>query len=201
MKRAIIVVFLLAAMASSGLPVEAQSKAENNKYELQSWKNLTCRAKGRFQDPGYCASPVINKIGADGKSAIPILISQITDSRLIEEPVYDYWPQIRTGDLAYFILEDLFLDDTWTHRTMPELFTDRRCNEASWVCWERFSKKHSLPQIQARWMAFWNANRERIYWDSKSRCFRLSDKVGGKRSQMVPKSASPLICVIFTEAA
>jgi len=46
----------------------------------------------------------MDQIVADGKSAIPILISQITDSRWIAEPVYDFWPRIRTGELAYFIL-------------------------------------------------------------------------------------------------
>src|ERR1700739_3311283 len=68
-------------------------------YALSTWKNVTCRAKGRFQDRGYCASAVMDQIVADGKSAIPVLVSQITDSRWIEEPVYDYWPQIRTGEL------------------------------------------------------------------------------------------------------
>ena len=82
-------------------------------YPLHNWKNITCRAKGRFQDRGYCDSAVIDQIVADGKSAIPILISQITDSRWIAEPVYDFWPRIRTGELAYFILGNLFVDDTW----------------------------------------------------------------------------------------
>jgi len=82
-------------------------------YALSTWKNITCRAKGRFQDRDYCASAVMDQIVADGKSAIPILISQITDSRWIAEPVYDFWPRIRTGELAYFILGNLFVDDTW----------------------------------------------------------------------------------------
>src|SRR5262249_49445236 len=63
-------------------------------YALSTWKNETCRAKGRFQDREYCASAVMDEIVADGKSAIPVLISQITDSRLITEPVYDFWPRI-----------------------------------------------------------------------------------------------------------
>ncbi|HTY61221.1 MAG TPA: hypothetical protein VMG30_03085 [Acidobacteriota bacterium] len=51
---------------------------------------MSCRAKGRFQDRDYCDSKVIDRIVADGKDAIPILISQITDVRWIKEPVYDY---------------------------------------------------------------------------------------------------------------
>jgi hypothetical protein len=60
--------------------------------------------QGRFQDRDYCASAVMDQIVADGKSAILVLISQITDSRWIAETVYDYSLRIRTGELAHFIL-------------------------------------------------------------------------------------------------
>jgi hypothetical protein len=55
-------------------------------YPLLTWSNQTCRAKGRFKDREYCASAVIDQIVADGKSAIPVLFSQVTDSRLIQQP-------------------------------------------------------------------------------------------------------------------
>ena len=109
-----------------------------------------------------------------------MLIAQITDSRWIAEPVYDFWPRIRAGDLAYFILENLFVDDTWKHSTMPALFPPENCTEASWVCWESFGKRHNLRDIQVRWTTFWEANKERIYWDEKARCFRLA---GPEQSQ------------------
>jgi hypothetical protein len=143
-------------------------------YALQTWSNMTCRAKGRFQDREYCMSPVIDQIVADGKLAIPVLISQITDSRWIAEPVYDYWPRIRTGELAHFILTDLFVDDTWQKSTMPELFPRQKCDDAAWVCWGKFRKTHTLKDLQTQWMKFWKANQNRIYWDGKARCFRLS---------------------------
>jgi hypothetical protein len=145
-------------------------------YALTSWRNLSCRAKGRFQDRGYCKSAVIDQIVADGKSAIPVLISQITDSRRIVEPVYDYWQPIQTGELAHFILQDLFLDDTWRNSTMPQLFPEQHCDDAAWVCWGNFRKKHSLKELQASWIEFWKANEDRIFWDAKARCFRLADE-------------------------
>ena len=157
-------------ICTSGQKVAARRKA----YALATWSNLGCRAKGRFQDTGYCDSEVINQIVADGKSAIPVLISQITDSRWIAEPVYDFWPRIRAGELAYFILENLFLDDTWTKSTMPNLYPEQHCDEPAWVCWGRFRKSHSLADLQAHWMAFWKAHKDEIYWDEKARCFRLS---------------------------
>lgn len=143
---------LSAPLFASSKPKPAGAKG----YSRSTWDNLSCRAKGRFQDREYCYSPVIDQIVVDGKSAIPVLISQITDLRWIAKPVYDYWPRIRTGELAHFILDDLFLDDTWQKSTMPALFQDQHCNEnePSWVCWGQFRKKHSLKQLQARWMAF-----------------------------------------------
>jgi len=149
--------------------------AREKTYPLSTWSNMTCRAKGRFQDRGYCASAVMDEIVADGKSAIPVLISQITDSRWIAEPVYDYWPRIRAGELAYFILSDLFLDDTWQKSTMPALFPRQDCKDApAWVCWGNFRKTHSLKALQTRWMEFWKANQDKIFWDGKARCFRVS---------------------------
>ena len=104
-----LVAFLsLMSPLASGQTVAARPKA----YPLSTWSNMTCRSKGRFQDREYCASPVIDRIVADQKSALPVLIAQITDSRWIAEPVYDFWPRIRAGELAYFILENLFVDDT-----------------------------------------------------------------------------------------
>jgi hypothetical protein len=164
-------ILLSEALPKSGQTVPARAKT----YPLSAWSNITCRAKGRFQDRGYCASAVIDQIVADGKSAIPVLISQITDSRWIAEPVYDFWPRIRTGELAHFILSDLFLDDTWQKSTMPALFPQEKCDEPSWVCWEKFRRTHSLKELQTRWSSFWKANQDKIYWDGKARCFRLSD--------------------------
>jgi len=117
---------------------------------------------------------VIDQIVADGKAAIPVLISQITDSRWISEPVYDFWPRIRAGELARFILRDLFLDDTRSKSTIPPLFPERNCTGPAGECWQKFRRKHSLKELQARWEQFWNASQARVYWDAKARCFRLS---------------------------
>jgi hypothetical protein len=155
--------FLPVPILTSGQTVSTRPKA----YPLSSWSNIGCRAKGRFQDRDYCASAVMDQIVSDGKSAIPVLISQITDSRWIAEPVYDFWLRIRTGELAYFILGDLFLDDTWQKSTMPALFPLQDCDEPPWVCWERFRKTRSLKELQARWLAFWKANHDKIAWDDR----------------------------------
>jgi hypothetical protein len=136
---------------------------------------MTCRAKGRFQDREYCSSKVIDQIVADGKSAIPVLISQIIDARWIAEPVYDFQPRIRTGELALIILENLFTDDTWTKSTIPEMSSQERCIDARPDCPSAYMKTSSVAARHAGWLKFWNAKQNQIYWDQKARCFRLSD--------------------------
>ena len=168
--------FLFILSAAYGQPKSVTPRP----YQLLTWDGLGCRSKGRFQDREYCVQPVIDRIVADGKPAIPVLISQITDSRLIPKTVYDFWPQIRVGDLAYFILTNLFIDDTWTKSTMPELFPEKPCDQPGWVCWEEFRKRHNQKQLQTKWWSFWKANRDKIDWDVKARCFRLSAPQNGK---------------------
>src|SRR5579872_4683398 len=108
--RVIVIAMFFWALSSYCSASGQSSLPQRKAYALQTWSNLSCRAKGRFQDREYCSSAVIDQIVADGKSSIPVLISQITDSRWIAEPVYDYWPRIRTGELAYFILDNC----SWT---------------------------------------------------------------------------------------
>lgn len=97
-------------------------------YDFSTWDYEICRSKGRFQDPDYCKPKAIDQILADGKSAIPVLISQITETRQMAEPIYDFWPRpLRTGELAEAILENLFVDDSWEKSTMPNLFPEWHC--------------------------------------------------------------------------
>ncbi|MGE5325735.1 MAG: hypothetical protein ACM3NO_01740 [Deltaproteobacteria bacterium] len=176
MKLFLISVFIVLGAA---IPALGQSAKQTPKtYDFSTWDYEMCRAKGRFQDLEYCSQKVVDQIVADGKPAIPVLISQITDPRWLKEPVFDYWPRIRRGELAHFILSDLFLDDTWEHSTMPDLFPDAHCDShtPASACWAKFRETHSLKEIQSRWMKFWKANRDRIYWDAKARCFRLSKR-------------------------
>jgi hypothetical protein len=141
-----------------------------------------CRAKGRLQDKEYCESKLMDRIVAQGKGAIPILILQLTDPRETKRPIYDYWGQTTAGDIAYFVLNDLFTDSNWTTFNMPGLEALKdNCNETAERCWRRFLKKHGRKFVQDQWLAAWKANKDRVYWDEQARCFRLSAKTGGER--------------------
>jgi hypothetical protein len=139
--------------------------------------NHSCRAKGRLQDKDYCESKMMDQILAQGKSAIPILISQLTDTQATNEPIYDYWNETTSGDISYFILTDLFTNASWTTFTMPGLDALKSyCNKniPAEACWRGFLKKHGRKYVQDQWLAAWDANKDRVYWDEKERCFRVS---------------------------
>lgn len=142
---------------------------------------LTCRAKGRLQDPDYCASHLMDRVIADGKKAIPILISQLTETRPTKEPIYDYWAVTTSGDIAYFILNDLFTDSDWTTFNMPGLKSlNEKCDSYAEDCWDRFLKKHGRKFVQDQWLATWKKNNDRVYWEESARCFRLSPQTKTK---------------------
>ena len=85
----------------------------------------------------------MDKIVADGMPAIPILISQLTDPRKTKKPIYDYWGQTTAGNIAYFILNDLFTDSNRTIFNLPNLEALKNdCNGPAETCWRRFLKKH-----------------------------------------------------------
>ena len=124
--------------------------------------------------------PVMKSIVADGTAAIPILISQLTDSREITPPLYPYWPSTTVGELAYFIFRDLFSDRKRVV-TVPELFPRIwECGLPAWQCWAAYRKTHSLNSLQSKFLKFWKANEANVYWDAEVRCFRLS-RIRGNR--------------------
>jgi|ERR1700686_4113422 len=134
----------------------------------------TCRAKGRLQDRDYCASHLMDQIISDGKDAIPVLISQLRDTRPTKEPIYDYWARTTAGDIAYFILNDLFTDSDWKTFNMPGLESlNDKCHSYAEDCWQMFLKKHGRKFVQDQWLAAWKKNKDRVYWNEEARCFRL----------------------------
>lgn len=175
-KRTALLLTVLALFLAAAKP-NASAQSNNVKaFPLWSFDESegTCRAKGRLQDLEYCPSKTMDQILTQGKGAIPILISQITDTRPTKKPIYDYWPEMRVGDVATFILEDLFLDADWKTFTMPGLEALKyNCDAPSWECWDHFLKKHGRRFVQSHWQAAWDKNKGLIYWDDKTRCFRV----------------------------
>src|SRR5476649_493566 len=80
-------VFSVASGAKSQASHES-AHAQARKFPLSSFGSTSCRLKARFQE---CSNKVMTDILAEGKNAIPILISQLTDSGRTEEPIEPDW--------------------------------------------------------------------------------------------------------------
>jgi hypothetical protein len=175
------------AVSSQTLGEDPSSLSLKN-FEVES---RSCRAKGRIQDSEYCQSKIVNRIVAHGKDAVPILISQLTDTSQLKAPVFDYWHSMAVGDLAYFFLMDLFTDADWSTFNMPgiETFNDQ-CNLGAEDCWHRFLKKHSRRSIQREWTAAWKAHKNLMGWDPKARCFRETNVDTSAPPQITPRDGS-----------
>ena len=167
----------LAAYAHVGAAQHSGSKP-SQKYPLWNFDERGCRAKGRLQDLDYCSSHLMDEIIKDGKAAIPVLISQLTETRPTPKPIYDYWSLTTSGDVAYFILNDLFTDSDWKTFNMPglEALHDKDCHSYAEDCWRVFLKKHGRKFVRDQWRAAWAKNADRVYWDDNARCYRISSE-------------------------
>jgi hypothetical protein len=180
-RASLLAIGLSFAMFANGQSSTHETAPKLREFPLLSFDEIGCRAKGRLQDKDYCRSKVMDQIIAQGKDAIPILISQITDTRPLKEEPFDFWGPITVGDMAYIILYDLFLDADWKTITMPGLKQiDMNCGASAEQCYHQLIERHGRKSIQDHWLAAWNANKDRVYWDAQSRCFRLAENTNRK---------------------
>jgi hypothetical protein len=161
----------------------ASVEATPNRVSLEHTFDLThfdessgpCRPEGRLQDRQFCASTTMDAIVAGGKAAIPTLIASLNDSRRVAAPIYDHWSEMEVGDVAYFILNDLFTDaPSRASGEVPWKSVLEGCGAGADQCWHQFVKKHGREFVQQQWLAAWNANKERVFWDEKATCFRVA---------------------------
>ncbi len=174
---------LLLSSPDSSDTLAQTEPAPANEIQLWRFDELTargsCRAKGRFQDTEFCHSQVVNQVLALGKEAIPFLISELTDDRKTNHPIYDMWNFTAAGDIANSFLFDLFTAPDWTVPPIPELESlHMECNHPGEYCWRKFLHKNGRKFVQQQWRAAWKTYRDRIYWDESARCFRLMPAAG-----------------------
>jgi hypothetical protein len=158
-------------MAQPGL-----GQGKRSKYPLTQFDNYGCMGKGRVQD---CSGTVMKEILADGKDAIPILISQLTDTTRTKNQIADYWGDTRSGDVAFVVLIDLFSDADGKFYMpgvpdWPSLM--KGCNAAAQDCWDQYLRKHGRMFVRRAWLRAWNLQKDQISWEPKTRCFRVAKK-------------------------
>ena len=174
--RNVIAQIALILFTTCFLSQSALAQSKRAKYALSQFDNYGCMAKGRVQD---CSSgKVMQQILADGKDAIPILISQLTEAAITKNQIADYWSGTRSGDVAFVVLNDLFTDTdlhTFGMPRVPDWATVQKgCNRASQTCWDEYLRKHGRMSVRQAWQRAWGLHKGQIHWDAKAQCFRVS---------------------------
>jgi hypothetical protein len=174
LRRGLFLVFI-------GIAIGFQAHAQERKFALWKFENQGCRVKGRVQD---CDGEIMRQILAKGKAAVPILISQLTETARTREPIEDYWSFTTSGDVAFIILTDLFTQSDGTTFNMPRVpdwtAVMNACDSTAEGCWRLYVQKHGRRSVQQSWQRAWNSVKERIYWDSNAKCFRLPPQYSGR---------------------
>ena len=144
-----------------------QAQVKRTKYALTEFNNEGCMAKGRVQD--CLGSPVMRQILADGKNAIPTLISQLTERMRAETEIADYWYGTESGDVAYIVLTDLFTIPDAEKSEMPNVpdwtVVRNGCTSTAQACWVEYLRKHGRMSVQRAWMCAWNLHKDQVLWD------------------------------------
>ena len=137
--------------------------------------------KGRVQDRDYNDLPVVENLIAHGNEAIPFLIGKLDDETTIKDHVFDYWSDVRVGDVAFVILADFFTDPTWQKTTIPGVGWDEflqrtpNSNLTGEQVLRNYIAKHGRHDITNRWRNIWAQYEDRVHWDQNDRCFKLRD--------------------------
>ena len=119
----------------------------------------------------------MQQILADGKKAIPALISQLTETTITRNQIADYWSGTRAGDVAFVVLIDLFTDTDLHTFGMPGVpdwsVVQKGCRDGAEACWNRYLGKHGRMSVRQAWQRAWDLHKDQIQWDGKAQCFRL----------------------------
>ena len=147
--------------------------------DLMDIKNIG--GKGRVQDG--TKSTVINELIKNGKSSIPFLIERLKSKKAYGPGVVDLWPYAEERHVALIILTDFFLNSTWDKTCAPDFCYDTLLSTDKYypdlAIWDIF-RDHFGPKdwdlLIKKWNSFWDMYKDKIYWDSKERFFRIKGK-------------------------
>lgn len=150
--------------------------------DLMEIKHLP--TKPRVQDTyNVGKDAVIDQLLAMGKDAIPFLISRLASKREYKDVPVDLYPQLAEGDMAYFILDDLFTGASGhSGTTVPDLCWNTLMEASThpgtpaWDLLSRFHQTHSHQYLHDKWAAMWKDNADKIVWDASERYFRIAGK-------------------------
>ena len=133
--------------------------------------------KGRVQDKDYNDLPVVDRLISMGPAAISFLVSKLEDEGRVDGYVFDFWPDVRVGDVALVVLCDLFLTADGRSPTVPGLewdtLLDRRSQDvSSSTLLDTFIAIHGRTEIRRRVEKLLQAHPKGFAWDETERCFK-----------------------------
>ena len=132
--------------------------------------------KGRVQDYNL---PVVDQVIAMGPSAVSFLVSKLEDEGRVEGQVFDFWTDVRVGDVALVVLCDLFLAVDGRSPSVAglqwDMLLDRRDQDVpSSTLLATFIAKHGRAEIRRRVEKVLQMHTEGYVWDEKERCFKAA---------------------------
>lgn len=186
-KLLFITLFMVTACGGAPVPTSPRAEEQQSNHPTIPLSKIdltrigAVAPKGRVQDTEYNQLPVVENLIAHGTQAIPFLIDRLDDETRIQGHVFDYWYEVRVGDVAFIILTDFFTDPTWQKTTIPgvgyDAFLQRAPNSdmTGEQVLRNYIARHGRHDITKRWREIWAKYKDRAYWDNNARCFKIRD--------------------------
>ena len=166
--------------SSHNIPISRQGKEGKQFQEVNLMEIGNIAPKGRVQDKEYNPNlRVVEELIAQGVDSIPFLIKKLEDETELPKPVVSFWSKVTVGDIALIILTDLFTKEDCETATIPEvswnklLEVDQSNQMSAEEALRSFIQRHGRKAIKTKWANIWEKNKDRIFWDQTSRCFKL----------------------------
>ncbi len=166
MKKVIAAVLLLTAVA--GFDVSAGSQRFPDIARIGP-----VPPKGRIQDTSR--SSVVAALVKTGPAVIPFLVSKLEDNTEVNGHIFDYWPWVAVGDVAFVLLVDFFTNRDGV-ATVPGLTFDGvlgRTNQdvPAWDLLSDFVRQNGRAGLKREVERTLNLDKARYAWDASEQCF------------------------------
>jgi hypothetical protein len=135
--------------------------------------------------------PVIDALIEAGPASIPFLVQKLEDDTEIEHSVFDFWPRVHVGDVAFAILCDFFTTPDWTTSTIPGLSWDAllgrpTADMTASDLLESFVAKHGRRGLRQRVEAVLEPYKGQLKWDP-TRTVLQADQVAVMTAEQRPQ--------------
>jgi hypothetical protein len=133
---------------------------------------------GRVQDKDLNPHlTVVDQLVAAGPGAIPFLVSKLEDGTPVPGHVFDYWVDVRVGDIALVILVDFFMKRDFKTMTVPTLdwyvLLERGDpNKPDAELLANYVARHGRRELRQKVERLLEPYAGRFVWDPTELCFK-----------------------------